>query len=54
MAVLRNRLTLAVAEVGDELAKKLVESGEWDPRDDSVAPTPRKRTTPRRPEDSGE
>lgn len=48
MAVVRNRLTLAVAEVDDVLAKSLIESEQWDAEDGSAAPVARKRT-PRKP-----
>lgn len=55
MAVVRNRLNLAVAEVDDVLAKKLVESGQWDTEDGSVAPVARKRAATRKPPvESGE
>lgn len=45
MPELRNRLNQALVTAGDELAKKLVESGQWDLVDES-APAPKKR--PRR------
>lgn len=42
MPELRNRLSQAVVTAGDELAKKLVDSGQWDLVDGS-APAPKKR-----------
>lgn len=40
MATLRSKLTLAIVTADDELAKKLIEAGEWEAAD---VPAPRKR-----------
>lgn len=50
----RNRLTLAVAEVADELAKKLIESEQWDAVGDTPAHAPRKRRAKAAVEESSE
>jgi len=41
MAVVRNRLNFGLAEVSDEYAKDLIESGQWESAD---APVRKRRT----------